>query len=49
MTRGENTENCDKELIDTANDTVKNYYELMDNYRNADACEAVMNLAKRLQ
>ena len=47
VTRGENTENCDKELIDTANDTVKKYYELMDNYRNADACEAVMNLAKR--
>ena len=47
VTRGENTENCDKELIDTANDTVKKYYELMDNYRNADACEGVMNLAKR--
>ena len=47
VTKGENTEGCDKELIDTANDTVKKYYELMDNYRNADACEAVMNLAKR--
>ena len=47
VTKGENTEDCDKELIDTANATVKNYYELMDNYRNADACEAVMNLAKR--
>ena len=47
VTRGENTEGCDKELIDAANDTVKKYYELMDNYRNADACEAVMNLAKR--
>lgn len=43
----ENIEELDRELINTANDTVKKYYELMDSYHNADACEAVMNLAKR--
>ncbi len=35
------------DLINTAKETVKKYYELMDQYRNADAVEAVMNLAKR--
>lgn len=45
--RGECTEQCDSELIAAANDTVKRYYALMDAYRNADACEAVMSLAKR--
>ena len=41
------TEQCDSELIAAANDTVERYYALMDAYRNADACEAVMSLAKR--
>lgn len=45
--RGESTEECDSELINTANSTVKSYYELMDSYHNADACDAVMTLAKR--
>ena len=40
-------EALDSELITTANDTIKKYYELMDKYRNADACECVMNFAKR--
>ena len=35
------------DLINTAKETVKKYYELMNQYRNADAVEAVMNLAKR--
>ncbi|MBE6727216.1 MAG: methionine--tRNA ligase [Ruminococcaceae bacterium] len=35
------------DLINTANETVKKYYELMDQYRNADAVDVVMNLAKR--
>lgn len=44
---GEITEECDKDLIATAKETIENYYKLMDDYHNADACEAVMNLAKR--
>lgn len=45
--KGECTEQYDSELIAAANDTVERYYALMDAYRNADACEAVMSLAKR--
>lgn len=44
---GELTEDCDKDLIATAEETIKNYYAKMDSYHNADACETVMNLAKR--
>ncbi len=44
---GENTEDCDKDLIANAEESIKKYYEKMDSYHNADACEAVMNLAKR--
>ena len=44
---GENSEPCDIELIKTAEETIKKYYELMDSYHNADVCEAVMSLAKR--
>ncbi len=44
---GEITEECDKELIATANETIENFYKYMDIYHNADACEAIMNLAKR--
>ena len=47
VTACENTEDCDKDLIKTANETIEKYYELMDSYHNADACDAVMNLAKR--
>lgn len=44
----ENSNNeLDNELIATANETVEKYYSLMDNYRNAEACEVVMNFAKR--
>ena len=41
-------EELDNELIACANETIKKYYSLMDAYRNADACECVMNFAKRL-
>ncbi|MGN0494060.1 MAG: methionine--tRNA ligase, partial [Acutalibacteraceae bacterium] len=47
VTAGESTEECDKDLIDTAKATIEKYYELMDSYHNADACDAVMSLAKR--
>ena len=44
---GENSEPCDIELIKTAEETIKKYYELMDSYHNADVCESVISLAKR--
>lgn len=47
VTACENTEDCDKDLIKTANETIEKYYELMDSYHNADACDAIMSLAKR--
>ncbi|MDD6478861.1 MAG: methionine--tRNA ligase [Oscillospiraceae bacterium] len=37
----------DNDLIKTAQNTVKSYYSLMEEYHNADACDAVMNLARR--
>lgn len=40
-------EELDNELINCAADTIVKYYSLMDQYRNADACEVVMNFAKR--
>lgn len=47
VTAGDNASECDKDLIKTAKETIEKYYELMDSYHNADACDAVMNLAKR--
>ena len=44
---GKNSEECDKELISCAEQSIKDYYAKMDSYHNADACEAIMNLAKR--
>ncbi len=41
------TEECDRELLATANETVSRYYFLMDAYRNAEAAELIMNFAKR--
>ena len=38
---------ADRELIDTCTGTVQKFTELMDTWHNADAAEAVMNLAKR--
>lgn len=40
-------ESIDSELITAAGDTVEKYLHLMDIYHNADACDTVMNLAKR--
>ena len=37
----------DADLIATANATIKKFYEQMDSYHNADACETVMGLARR--
>lgn len=47
VTASENTAECDIDLIETAKTTVEKYYELMDSYHNADACDVVMSLAKR--
>lgn len=44
---GKNTEECDKELLACAEQSIKEYYDKMDSFHNADACEAIMNLAKR--
>ena len=44
---GEATEQCDKELIDEAAKTIEKYKNLMDVYHNAEAVDAVMNLARR--
>ncbi len=41
------SEDCDRELVACAEETVKAYHKYMDEYHNADACAAVMNFAKR--
>ena len=38
---------CDKELLAFAEETLRKYTATMDIYHNADACDTVMNLAKR--
>ncbi|MGI6280282.1 MAG: methionine--tRNA ligase [Acutalibacteraceae bacterium] len=47
VTKGQSSEKCDDELLAAANDTIKEYCDKMDSYHNADACEVVMNFAKR--
>jgi len=47
VSAGNPTEECDKELLACAEESIANYYKLMDSYHNADACEAIMALAKR--
>ena len=37
----------DKDLLDVCNNSVSQYTANMDSYHNADACSAVLNLAKR--
>ncbi len=37
----------DRELIDASAESVKKYLHFMDTYHNADACDAIMSLAKR--
>ena len=38
---------CDRELTALAEETLEKYFKLMDSYHNAEACDTVMNLAKR--
>lgn len=38
---------CGRELTALAQETLEKYFKLMDSYHNAEACDAVMNLAKR--
>ena len=47
VTAPQDYDELDNELISCANETIEKYYSLMDSYRNADACECVMNFAKR--
>jgi len=47
VSKGATDGEFDNELISCTEETVKNYYTQMDSYHNADACETVMNLAKR--
>ncbi len=47
VSMGSVTEECDKDLLATAQETIKSYYEKMDIYHNAEALDIVMNLAKR--
>jgi len=47
VTAGKAIEECDKELLACAEEAINSYYKNMDIYHNADACDAVMTLAKR--
>jgi len=47
VTKGQISEECDKELLAAAEEAINGYYKNMDIYHNADACSAVINLAKR--
>ena len=41
------TEDLDKELFAFAEQSIEKYHKCMDNYLNADACTAILDLAKR--
>ena len=47
VVKHEITEALDKELFSFAEDCISKYHKCMDDYRNADACAAVLDLAKR--
>ena len=47
VTKGEIFDDFDRELIETAKESIAKYHNLMDIYRNADAVESVMALARR--
>ena len=47
VVKGEIIEECDKELLACAEKSIADYYKYMDIYHNADACDAIMTLAKR--
>ncbi len=48
VSAGKTAGEFDADLIETANGTIKKYYEYMDIYHNADAVDTVMNFARRL-
>ncbi len=47
VSKPENNTELDNELINSANETVKKYYSLMDEYHNAEAADVIMNFAKK--
>ncbi len=47
VVRNDISESLDRELYQFAEDTLTKYHKAMDSYHNADACAAVMDLAKR--
>ena len=47
VSAGKSDGEFDLDLINTAKETTEKYYSFMDAYHNADACDAVLNLAKR--
>lgn len=47
VSKGDISEECDRELAAAAEEAVREYHKLMDSYHNADACAAVMSFAKR--
>ena len=47
VSAGKSDGEFDLDLINTVKEATEKYYSLMDAYHNADACEAVLNLAKR--
>ncbi|MBQ3816647.1 MAG: methionine--tRNA ligase subunit beta, partial [Clostridia bacterium] len=47
LSAGEPNGEFDLDLINTVSLTTKKYFSLMDAYHNAEACEVVLNLAKR--
>ncbi len=47
VVKHEITEDLDKELFAFAEDSINKYHKCMDAYLNADACSAILDLAKR--
>ncbi len=47
VSKPESTDPQDTDLIEFAKEAIKKYYDNMEIYHNADACEAVISLAKR--
>ena len=47
VVKHEITEELDRELFAFANESIEKYHKYMDSYLNADACSAILDLAKR--
>ena len=47
VVKHEITEELDKELFACAEESINKYHKSMDNYLNADACAAILDIAKR--